>query len=173
MLKTERVELRRVIRQRMKILRADVKSREAELLEELNAALDERFAAEFKRYEDAQYLVEQARDKCNREVNDIWRAHFGNDVWGTKSDKALVLIQPVGCPVNRQKGQARYDGQAQIQRRVLAALAEIERRECALLEELAADAMETDDAKSFLARIPTVGELVPAARMAAIAGEAQ
>lgn len=45
---------------------------------------------------------------------------------------------------------------------------ELERREVTLLEELAVGTLESAEARDFLARIPTVGELVPSYRLAQI-----
>lgn len=43
------------------------------------------------------------------------------------------------------------------------------RQEADLLRSLAVDALESDEARSFLGRIPTVGELVPSVRLAELA----
>ena len=52
-----------------------------------------------------------------------------------------------------------------IEARAAAAVLSLSRQEVDLLEQLARVALESEEAMAFLASIPSVGELVPAARM--------
>jgi hypothetical protein len=167
MTKSERDELRRIIRQRMKVLRADVSARQAELVAELDQRLTAWYAADLKAYNDVAYLVGEAVREANRKVNDLWRAYYGPDKWGVDADRPIVGAQPVAGP-SQDRSTDRRTGIAQIEAQVRAALVELERREVALMEELAVGALESAEARDFLGRIPTVAELVPASRIAAL-----
>ena len=166
--KTERDEIRRIIRARFKVLRSDVDQRKAELLAELEAGIAARFADEDKRWMDICTLVSEAVQEANRKVNDLYREFFG-DEWGVNADRGVVAAQLVPKP-NRTRVALRIRGEREIDVKVKAALLELERREVDLLAELATSALETAEARSFMQRIPTVSELVPASRLKEIEG---
>ncbi len=169
MLKSDRDELRRIIRQRFRVLRADVDARKAELVSELDSRLDAKYEQDLKLFNDTEYLVDEAVREANRKVNDLYRAHYGADRWGTDRDKALVSSQRPASP-ERAQGAERSKEVRSIEAMVASAYTELERREVQLLEDLAVGALESAEAKEFLAKIPTVGELVPAARLNEIGG---
>lgn len=168
--RTERDELRRLIRARFKLLRSDVEQRKAELLAELETTITERFAAEDKAWADANFLVEEAAREANRKANDIYRGLFG-ERWGNPhTDKMIVYAAEVKHPKG-DRTALRIEGMKTIDAKVKAALLELERREVDLLSDLATTALESAQARAFMGRIPTVSELVPASRLlAAIQG---
>lgn len=161
--KTERDELRRLIRARFKVLRSDVEQRKAELLAELEAEITAKFADEDKRWNDAMYVIEQARLEANRKINDVYRGLIP-DLWGEHAERDVVTVRHAMKP-NHQRGVLRIQGEKQIDARCRAALLELERREVDLLTELATSALESAEAVAFMGRIPTVSELVPASRL--------
>lgn len=160
--KTERDELRRLIRARFKVLRSDVDQRKAELLAELEQEITAKFADEDRRWNDAMYVIEQARLEANRKINDVYRGLIP-DLWGGH-DRDVVTVRHAGRP-NHQRGVLRIQGEKQVDARCRAALLELERREVDLLTELATSALESAEAVAFMGRIPTVSELVPASRL--------
>lgn len=163
--KSERDELRRIIRQRTKVLRADIDARQAELIAEVDQRLDRQYTSDLKRWDDTQTLVNEAVLEANRRVNDVYRGFYGPEVWGERADRKVVFASPLDGP---KKGQTidRQKSVREIEVKVAQARTELERREVRLLEELAVGALESTDARDFLARIPTVGELVPSHRLA-------
>lgn len=162
--KAERDELRRIIRQRTKVLRADIEARQAELISEVDRRLDEQYAAELKRWDDTQMLVKEVVGEANRRANDLYREYFGSERWGERHDRTVVSA---AIPESPKRGQNADRSKAirEIDAKVAQARTELERREVALLEELAIGALESADARDFLSRIPTVGELVPSHRL--------
>lgn len=170
--KTERDELRRVVKARFKLLRSDVEQRKAELQLELEAAVVARFEADDKRWDDTLYLVQEAAREANRKANDLYREFFGPDEWGAKTDQEVIGARMVAKPTH-ERGMLLKRGYAEIEAKVKAALYELERREVEVLEKLAVTALESMDAKAFMDRIPTVSELVPASRLFAAIGGSQ
>lgn len=162
--KAERAELRSLIRQRFKVLRAEVFQRKAELVAELEHGITERFADQDKAWHDAMFVIKQALDEANRKANDVMRGLV--EKWPTQYDKTLVgtystdLVQPT-----RERTTLRYEGEKRIQAQVQAALLTLDQQEAELLTRLAMDVLESDAARAFLGAIPTVSALVPAVRL--------
>lgn len=162
--KTERDELRRLIRARFKVLRSDVEQRKAELITELDQEIAARFADVDKRWKDAMFVIEKIRLEANGQINQVYRDLIGKDEYGTAMDHNLVTIRHIGQPHNN-RGHMRNVGIQRIEARCKAALLELERREVELLSDLATSALESTEARTFMGRIPTVTDLVPAARL--------
>lgn len=166
MTKAERQELRVVIRARMKVLRADVAARVAEMDEELEEQIEAKYHEEDARRAALLDQVQHAIAAAEREVTD------------------LLKDEPVGVSVHRpvRLGVAwphtgirwpddgrdimRRNGRATLEERRRKALLAIDRQEADLLQALAVDALESEAATRFLGSIPQVGELVPAFRLA-------
>lgn len=167
--KAERQQLATLVRQRFKVLRADVAARKAELELELRERVAARFAAQDKQYQDVMYLVRQAADEANRKANDILRGCGLWEDYPTKSDYEIVMVRPIGSP-RTDRGRLINQGSAAIEAQVKNALLELDRKENELLTQLLVDALESDAAKGFLAQIPIVSSLVPADRLLALVG---
>lgn len=163
--KTERAELRSLLRARFKLLRTDVSARKAELEAELQQQVEAEFAAGDKAYDDAMYQLQLAVDEANRKANDIGRQLWGAEKWGEKHDRVIVTAKEIPKPGKNERWQRMNEGRAEIERRVKAALLELERQENQLLTDLATTALESTAAKEFFGRIPSVTELVPAYRL--------
>jgi hypothetical protein len=168
--KSERDELRRLLKAQFKLLKNDVAAREAELRAELHRQVDDHFADLDKQYDDACFRIEQLVDEANRAVNDIGRELWGREKWGEKYDRKVVQAVTIDKPGVRDKQRMLRSGLAEIEQRVAVALRELDRRENELLMELATAALESADAKSFRSRIPSITDLVPAYRLPEIAG---
>lgn len=170
--KGEREELRRLLRSRFKVLRADVAARKAELQKELQAQIVAEYAAMDKMYDEVQFAVGQAADEANRKINDLCRELYGREIWGERHDRRMIAVTDLPKPGLNERAQRRRAGEAEIETRVTAALLQLDRRENELLMELATSALESAQAREFFDRIPAVTELVPAYRLAEITGDA-
>lgn len=163
--KGEREELRRLLRSRFKVLRADVAARQAELEAELSQQIEAQFAAEDKAYDDALFQLGLAVDEANRKANDLGRELWGREKWGEKHDRQLVSHAMIPKPGVAERHRLHQQGRLDIETRVKRALLELERQENELLTELATSALESAESRAFFARIPSVTELVPAYRL--------
>lgn len=166
--KAERSELRTLIRQRFKVLRADVEARRAELHSELEQRIEAKFAAADRAWNDAMFLVEEAAREANRKANDILR---GLELEEYPADREFQIIMCRAVPKpSGERHELRRQGDARIEARVKAAYLELDRQEADLLTKLVVGGLESDEARAFLGEIPTVSALVPAERLLALVG---
>lgn len=159
--KTERAELKSIVRQQMKVLRAEVEQRASELLADVDEQIAEKFAGDDKRWADAAHLAQEAVLEANRKVNDAYRELMGEH----HVERMYVGAQLPQKPA-RERIVLRQAAQSRIHERVQGALLQLQRQEADLLKTLAVGALESEEAQAFLSQIPTVSELVPAARLA-------
>lgn len=173
MSKAERDELKQLVKRRMKVLRADVAQREAELRNEVAANVKQDMKGEDQVWAQVAHALGEAERSANRQANDALRTLLGAERWPNE----LRLIQAADAFTLRnrlaqdQAGSTPMrqalirDGEQRITTMVKDAQRKLERIETDLLTDLAVGALESDEAKAFLARIPTVGELVSAERL--------
>lgn len=161
--KSERVELRSLIRQRFKVLRADVAAREAELVAELDQRINDKFAAEDKRWSDAMFLIDEAAREANRKANDVLRG-LDIDALDTTREYEVVVKRGIAKPTV-ERNLLQRNGTKRIAAQVASAKLQLDRQEADLLTRLVAGALESDEARAFLGEIPTVSALVPADRL--------
>lgn len=161
MTKTERAELRSVVKQQFKILRREVEQRETELSAELASEITDHYHTEDIEYGRATAKAQEIVAKANDDIAAVFRDLYGD---------ALVRGHFVTAHLPRQDIRRRvrleHDGLREIRARASDARLQLDRQEADLLRTLAVGALESDEARSFLADIPAVGELVPAARLA-------
>lgn len=159
----ERRELRAVVRQRIKVLRADVKQRKAEMVAEAELRLIERYRDNDKAANDTSWRISQILGQAFNDIQDVVdQANAANE------DLALRYTAP-------SMGQLRQTGndKAQLHRALMtgidaqveAAQLALDRQEADLLQTLAMGSLESDAAREFLASIPTAAELVPSTRL--------
>lgn len=172
--KAERAELRSLIRQRFKVLRADVEQRQYELIAELEERITERFAADDKAWADVAFVIGEAAREANRKANDAIREHVGRDGWPDErrvvvgaSDITQIRAAATNKP-QQEKSQLRRQGTARIEATVKSAQLSLDRQEADLLTRLVTGALESEEARAFLGEIPTVSALVPADRLLAL-----
>lgn len=170
MTKAEREELRRLLRSRFKVLKADVAARKTELEVELDNQVRASFEASDQAYDVAMYKLKLAVDEANRVANDIGRELYGPDTWGVKHDRTVVTAQALEKPGMNERRRQKMRGMLEIDRRVAAALLELDRQENILLTDLATSALESTESRAFFNRIPSASELVPAYRLQELAG---
>lgn len=161
---TERRTLGTVVRQRMKVLRADVKLRRVELVAEAEKRLVERYRDHDKVAADLGWRISQIVDQANKDVRAL-------------VDGANVDHPDLGATIRRDMNapHVTYSGgdRVQLHRALIAGIdAQVEsanlsldRQEAELLQTLMLETLETDAARAFLSAIPSVAELVPSARL--------
>ena len=162
--KGERVELRSLIRQRFKVLRADVGQRQAELAAELEEHIAARFAQDDKAWADAMYLIEEAAREANRKANDVLRGLAVSGLNLDGRDFMVIQARTLSKPT-QERTDLRRQGATRIEATIKAALLQLDRQEVDLLTRLAQGALESEEARAFLGEIPTVSSLVPADRL--------
>jgi hypothetical protein len=161
--KGERTELRALIRQRFKVLRAEVEARRAELAVELEERVAAKFAEEDKRWADAMFLIDEAAREANRKANDVLRG-LDIDAVDTSKEYSIVSNRGITKPATERNVMLR-NGAKRIDAQVKAAYLQLDRQEAELLTRLVANGLESDEARAFLGEIPTVSALVPADRL--------
>lgn len=161
--KGERAELRSIVRQQFKVLRSEVLQRQAEMHADVETQIGERYAGADNVWNDVMHEVGEAILEANRRVNDA----LYNAGYQTKSgsERMFVRTPDIEKPT-RDRTQLRRTADTQIQVQVKAAMLRLDRDEADLLRTLAVGAVESEEAREFLSKIPTVGELVSSARLA-------
>lgn len=163
MTKTERSELRTLLRAQFKVLRADVDQRAAELLADAEQRVVDRYAetdaARARLTSDVALLV----DKWQTEFREIVEAQ-AEACGGVSGIERLTQPRIVWLPDRRMALRAAFH--AGIVAQAKDAKLRLDRLEVDFLRRLTADAIETSAATEFLRAIPAIGDLVPAARLA-------
>jgi hypothetical protein len=161
----ERRELRSVVRQQFKVLRSEVEQRRAELVAEAAEQVRRRYAAADKQVDDLNWKISEIVDQANKDIRDAVKAcgdaEDSAGRWGWSG-----AIQP---PRVMRKGEDRFSLNTALTTGIDAtaheALLRLSRQEADLLRQLALGALESEEARAFLASIPSVSELVPASRL--------
>jgi len=160
----ERRELRSVVRAQFKVLRAEVEQRRAELNAEAEHQLMVRYRDEDKQMDDLNWRVSQIVSQASNDIEDLLKQagiEQNGGVWRSYA--------PMSAPKFTRKSEDRKQLHAALISGITAQVKQanltLDRQEADLLRALAADAIESDAAKQFLGRIPTVGQLVPSARL--------
>jgi ketosteroid isomerase-like protein len=153
----DRRELRSLVKKQFDVLRRDVKRRKDELTGEIESELLRRYREQDERIAEARREVEIARRTYEDAVNlraldpdlELWVGQQGHlsahDPNRTQLHRALIASVP---------------------QQIADASTKLDQQELNLLRDLTIGALDTDVAQKFLSRIPTVGELVPKARLA-------
>jgi hypothetical protein len=165
----ERRELRSVVRGQFKVLRAEVKRREAELKAEIEAELLEKYREQDAAIAEAQREADKIRMDAEREVAKIaerLREEHPDLVAGSDRYSRLSLQA-----VNHNRTQIHRALMASVPDKIGDAHLALDREEMRLLRQLSEGALESKEARSFLGEIPTVGELVPRARLLELEAE--
>jgi hypothetical protein len=164
--KTERSELRSVVKQQFKVLRAEIKQREAELRAEANEQMVQQTDEQDAQWEAVKHVAEEAVREANRKVNDGLREH-GMEHADPRLEYNIVSLnwQFESLKKKTNQGEAKTRIDLNIKERVRRAELAIERQEADLLRTLAVEALESEEARAFLKTIPSVAELVPSTRL--------
>ena len=161
----ERRELRSVVRQQIKVLRAEVKQRKLELIAEAETRLMERYREDDKRASDLMWRIRQLTDDANRQLEDLMKEVENDGDGGQWSGYGSVFRAPTVYRKTEDRTQLHKALMAGIGAQVEQAQLVLDRQEADLLRSLALESLETEQARNFLGRIPTVAELVPSKRL--------
>lgn len=161
--KGERTELRSIVRQQFKVLRSELEQREREMYAGVEEEIATRYAEADQGWVALTHKIHEITLDANRQVNDaLYEAGFQ-----TKSGTERMWFQTPGPrQPTEDRTELRRLATTKIQAQMKAAKLRLDREEADLLRNLAVGAIESDEAREFLAAIPTVGELVPVARLA-------
>lgn len=161
--KGERTELKSVVRQQFKVLRSELEQREAELDAEVEAQIAEKYHDEDTEWNATLHRLQEVVSAANREFNDVlYEAGFQQK--GSTEQVWVTAHSPQ--KQERPRNELRSLAKSQLRAKLKAARLRLDREEADLLRTLAVGALETEEAHAFLSGIPTVGELVPASRLA-------
>lgn len=162
--KSERDELRRVVRGDFKSLREEITVRKAEMLADIEHRVAQRFEPHETALFEARTKMQEVIGRANQEIVVI-TAELQKHCDGYK-----IEVRPVWPPEIALKREQRTEMRraliADLDARIVQAMARMNRQEVNLLKQLSVGALASDEAKEFLASIPSVAELVPVSRLA-------
>lgn len=161
--KTERTELRSVVRQQFKVLRDEVEQRQAELAADIEKQVAEQWADRDEQLTAIKEKAQQLADDANRALREFVKDHPERESLSVYAFVAPDVRHRVED--SQQRNRLRAAAMADLRARVGAALVKLGRQEADLMRTLAVGALESDEARAFLSEIPSVAELVPASRL--------
>lgn len=163
----ERRELRALVRGQFKVLHAEVKRRKDELKDEIESELLRQYRAQDDAIGAARDRVAESVRECLRQVEAI-----GRELKMERPELVVKAGMSFGGPAldatDPHRTQEHRAAIAGIPSVIGDAALKLDRQELDILRELAAGALQTEQARAFLTKIPTVGELVPKVRFDAI-----
>lgn len=161
--KGERTELRSIVKQQFKVLRSELEQRQREMYAQVEEEIVTRYSADDEQWRGLEHEIHEITLEANRRVNDaLYKAEM--EVRG--SSERMWFSTPSIQQPTADRHQIRRLAHAKIEAQMKAAKLRLDRDEADLLRTLAIGALESDEAHGFLEAIPTVGELVPVARLA-------
>jgi hypothetical protein len=160
----ERRELKSVVKGQFKVLRAEVDRRKEELKGEIESDLLRQYRAQDEAIAAAQREVEDARQEFLRTIQRI-----GASLKETHPELTVGIGERYGSynlqAADEQRAQQHRAMIANIPNLIGDAKLNLDRQEMDILRELSVGALKSRQAALFLAKIPTVGELVPRVRL--------
>jgi hypothetical protein len=166
MTKTEREELRKVVRSRAKVARGDAEARASELLADFERQIAAQYPENHPAWADLTVHAEQEVAKIDVQIAGICQRmgippEFRPRIsvaWYGRGENA----------VKERREELRRVAKAEAAVLVKSARAEIDRAESVLLTELAIGGLESDQARAFFERLPSPEQLMPALTLARI-----
>jgi hypothetical protein len=160
--KGERAELRSIVRQQFKVLRNEIEQREIEMVADVEDQIAAKYSDQDQGWSALMHEVHEATMEANRRINNaLYDAGYQ-----TKGRTERLWVQTPNIAQPKEERQTlRHHALTKIRAEVHAAKLKLDRDEADLLRNLAVGALESDEARSFLTAIPSVGELVPAVRL--------
>jgi len=155
----ERVELSRVVRMRAKIRRADVDEFKARQLAEVEKQLATTYAANDKRWATITAFAQKAVKQADAAIRKICveqgiAPEFRPGLslgWYGRGENAFAA----------RRTELRRVASTQLELNAKNAKLQVDRAEAALLEQITARALRTDDARKFLEAMPSIEQLMP------------
>lgn len=161
----ERRELRAVVRQQIKVLRAEVKQRKAELVSEAERQLVERYREDDVKANALSTALSELTQKANTELRDLLKEHDAGVGRYRQSAYNGWFTTPSVTRTGDDRTQLHKALMAGIESQVQDAQLTLDRQEADLLRSLASEGVTTEAGRGFLDSIPTVAELVPSRRL--------
>jgi len=161
--KTERAELRSVVRQQFRVLKDEVEQRQAELIADIEKQIAEQWCDRDEQLNAVKERAQQLADEANKALREFVNAHPERkalSVYGFQAPEVRHRIEDA-----QHRHMLRAAAVADLKARVGSAMVKLGRQEADLLRTLAVGALETNEARRFLTEIPSVAELVPASRL--------
>lgn len=158
--RTERAELKTIVRSQFKVLRQEIEQRKAEVIADAEHQIADSYADEDERWSRAASLAHEAVLEANLKVNAAYRELIPEHA------ESLYVVGRLPARPARKRVMLRQEAAARIGAQVEGALLRLARQEADLIRDLAMGALESAEARQFLASIPAVSELVPVARLA-------
>lgn len=160
--KTERAELRSVVRQQFRVLKDEVGQRQAELEAQIDAEVASTWCERDERFAELRRAIDVITDEANDKLRALLVDHPDRD---NLSVQRFAPASVSRFSDDQRRHKLRAAARSDLQARVGSALVKLGRQEADLLRQLAVGALETDEARGFLTAIPSVSELVPASRL--------
>lgn len=161
---TERRELRTCVRATMKVLRAEVAAREADMTQEMERRLLERYRSDDEQATALNKEIEKLTAKSNEglaKLKEKYEELFSGGRWGGSD----AFHSPRIYRRSEDKQQLRDALKAGIKAELRAARVALDRQEVDLLYQLSVDALKTSAARAFLEALPKAIELVPTEKL--------
>lgn len=161
--KSERTELKSVVRNQFRVLRDEVLQREAELVAGIDQEIAEKWAERDELLSRINEKLREMTDAANTAVRDYVKEVDPDrslEVGGFHMPEARHRIAD-----QQQRFRLRAAAVSDLKARVGSANVKLGRQEADLLRTLAIGVLESDEARRFLGDIPSVAELVPASRL--------
>lgn len=152
----ERVELRRLVRLRVKLLRSQIADRHAAQMAEIDGRLAAKFHEDKTRIEALRKELDKLVASANRRVQVIIAKY--PDV---AEPRDSVFSRPWFTRPDQGKSELRKAMMAAVTATTEKAKLRVATLETELLTELAVDAVKTEAAMEFVRRIPKIDELMP------------
>ena len=162
MTKAERTELQSIVRRQFKVLRSEVAQRQVELLADMEAEIAAKYAETDEKWSTLVDGIRMICESAEREVETFVRSSDFENVQPRFG--SWMGMHNLPRPEDG-RSELRRVATAQIAARAAEAKLSLERQEADILRDLAMGALESDEAHRFLRSIPSVGELIPAARL--------
>lgn len=160
----ERRELRSLVRLRVKLLRAEVAEAHAAQMAEVDGRVAAKFQDDAERIAALRAKLDQLVAEANRKAAQIF-AEYGDVLDKQRGD---VFSRPWFTRREDNRTRLRKALVAAVEAQTQAARLRVAKLEAELLTALSLDALKTEAAQEFVAKIPTVGDLMPAAPLRAI-----
>jgi hypothetical protein len=171
---SERRELRSIVKAQFKVLRTEVRRRKEELGAEVEHELLERHREEDRAIAAARAEVDKVCMDAAHEVRRIGEElaeRFADLSVRTSAGATFNGFTIRFEATNPNRTQVHRAATAAIPATIADALLHLDQQEITLLRQLSAGALTSEQAQQFMGGIPTVGQLVPRARVAELAGQ--
>lgn len=178
--KGERTELKAIVKQQFKVLRSELAQRKAEMVADIELRIVDRYREVDEAQEKVMWRVHEIIKDAERQITDLLAgsgARHGDGGWYHRDAADVSVETPVELPMPRihfsseNRTQLHRAMTTAIEADIKGALLRLDRQEADILRTLAVGALESEEAHQFLGSIPTVGELVSAARLAELEAE--